>query len=115
VIRGNRNPQSGERIHPLAELEQRIASGQFTSSPAGNTTLTLLIINQQLDTHALQQLARQVHSSMARAIVPFHTLMDGDIFYAVTTNEIDNPQLGVAALGLLASEIAWDVVLSIYE
>ena len=52
---------------------------------------------------------------MARAIVPFHTLMDGDIFYAVTTNEIDNPQLGVAALGLLASEIAWGVVLSIYE
>lgn len=115
VVRGNRDPQSGERLHPLTELEQRLAAGLPTTSPGGNTTLTLLVTNQKLDRNSLQQLARQVHSSMARAIVPFHTLMDGDILYATTTNEVENPQLSVAALGLLASELAWDAILSIYE
>jgi len=33
----------------------------------------------------------------------------------VTTNEVEHPQLSVAALGLLASELAWDAILSIYE
>ncbi len=115
VVRGNRDPQSGARLHPLRDLEQRIASDRPTASPGGNTTLTALVTNQRLSTHVLQQLSRQVHSSMARAIVPFHTLMDGDVFYAVTTNEVEHPQLSVAALGLLASELAWDAILSIYE
>ncbi len=114
VVRGNRDPHTGERIHPLTDLEHRIATGQLTTSPAGNTTLTMLITNQKLDTRSLQQLARQVHSSMARAIIPFHTLMDGDLLYATTTNEIENPQLSIAALGILASELAWDAILSIF-
>ena len=28
---------------------------------------------------------------MARAIQPFHTLVDGDVLYAVSTNEVDDP------------------------
>jgi 6-aminohexanoate-oligomer endohydrolase len=60
----------------------------------------------------LNQFARQVHSSMARAIHPFHTPMDGDVLYAVSNGEVDDPGLGPAELGLLASEAAWDAVLS---
>jgi 6-aminohexanoate-oligomer endohydrolase len=76
------------------------------------TTITLVVTNQKLDIWALQRLAVQVHMSMARGIQPFATQGDGDALFAVTTNEVDNPALPSADLGLLASEVAWDAILS---
>jgi L-aminopeptidase/D-esterase-like protein len=60
----------------------------------------------------LTQLGRQVHASMARAIQPFHGLNDGDVLFAVSTAEVDNPALSSTVLAALASELAWDAVLS---
>jgi L-aminopeptidase/D-esterase-like protein len=78
----------------------------------GNTTLTLVVTNQKLPWWALQRLAVQVHTSMGRAIQPFATEDDGDVLFAVTTDEVENPSLTPAQLGTLASELAWDAVLS---
>lgn len=77
-----------------------------------NTTITLVVTNQRLDFWALQRLAVQVHTSMARGIQPFHTENDGDVLFAVTTNEVDNPALAPVDLGVLASEVAWDAILA---
>ncbi len=63
----------------------------------------------------LTQLARQVHASMARVIQPFHALEDGDVLYAITTNEVENQTLNHTALGVLASELAWDAVLNCFD
>jgi L-aminopeptidase/D-esterase-like protein len=49
---------------------------------------------------------------MARAIQPFHALVDGDVLYAVSTNEIEDPALESIGLGIVASELAWDAVLA---
>ena len=49
---------------------------------------------------------------MSRAIQPFSTEDDGDVLYAVTTDEVENPSLTPLDLGVLASELAWDAVLS---
>jgi L-aminopeptidase/D-esterase-like protein len=49
---------------------------------------------------------------MARAIQPFHALVDGDVLYAVTTDEVENPELTGTSLGVVASELAWDAVLA---
>ena len=81
-------------------------------SPFGNTTLTLVVTNQRLDARALRHLGRQVHAAMGRAIFPFHTVQDGDVLYAVTTDEVDNPSLGGIGLGMVASELAWDAILA---
>jgi L-aminopeptidase/D-esterase-like protein len=115
VVRGNRDPQTGARIHPREELERRLLTGEPTAPPFGNTTLTVIVTNQKLDKTNLTQWGRQTHSSMARIICPFHTMMDGDMLYAVTTNEIEHPTLSVSALGMLASELLWDAILGIYE
>ncbi len=112
VVRGNRDPETGLRRHPVEELEERLARGEAITSPFGNTTLSLVVTNQRLRSDALRQLGRQVHTSMARAIQPFHTSHDGDVLYAVTTNEVDNAALSNVALGLLASELAWDAILA---
>ena len=73
----------------------------------------LVVRNQtRIDRELLRQLGRQVHASMARAIHPFHALTDGDVLFAATTNEVENEALDSVALGVIASELAWDAVLA---
>jgi hypothetical protein len=37
---------------------------------------------------------------------------DGDVLYAITTEEVQNSALDDVALGTVASEVAWDAILS---
>jgi len=105
-VRGNL--VDGERQAVLKALENQLSKNE---PPRGNTTLTLVVTNQKLEYEALTQVGRQVHSSMARAIIPFHTLYDGDVLYNVTTNEISS-EMSAGVIGMVASELAWDAVLS---
>lgn len=97
------------KITQLASTPPEAAAGPALSR---NTTLTLIVTNQKLPLWALQRLAVQVHTSMARAIQPFSTETDGDALYAVTTGDIENPRLTSRDLALLGSEVAWDAVLA---
>ena len=118
VVRGHLDRATGERRHYVEELERLRelgGAGSVTETPGGNTTLTVIITNQRLGRPALTQFARQVHTSMARVIQPFHTIFDGDVLYAVTTDEVDNPDLDEVGLGAEASEAVWDAVLSMVE
>jgi L-aminopeptidase/D-esterase-like protein len=109
VMRGNLDPKTGERRLPADAIET-------ASAGPGNTTLTMLVTNQRLDGRSLDQLARQVHASMARAIQPFHTGLDGDTLFAMTTRAVEGgPLADPAKLGLVASEAAWDAVLGCWE
>ncbi len=106
VVRGHVNHGTGTRTRLLDGIEERLPR-----VPPGNTTLTVVVTNHALDRRALQQLGRQVHSSMARAIQPFQSLADGDVLYAVTTGEIED-ELDPVTLAVIASEVAWDAVLA---
>ena len=95
-------------------VEERLASGLPVRPPPGNTTLTVVATNLRLDARQLRTLGRQVHASMARAIQPFHALEDGDVLFAVSTGAVEgDPLLDTTALGVVASELAWDAVLSV--
>jgi len=113
IVRGNRNPETNERYTSLQDLERRLVMKEKGTPRQGNTTLTLVVTNLKLKSEELTQMARQVHSSMARAIQPFATMDDGDVLYAVTTDEVE--YIGATSLGLIASEVAWDAILSIYH
>ncbi|MEJ7793127.1 MAG: P1 family peptidase [Gaiellaceae bacterium] len=112
VIRGHLDAATGERRALVLGVEERLATGAPVRPLPGNTTLTVVVINIRLVQRELTTLARQVHASMARAIHPFHTLADGDVLYVVTTNEVESKQLESIGLGIVASELAWDAVLS---
>jgi L-aminopeptidase/D-esterase-like protein len=107
VVRGHYDAERDVRTPLVEGLEAQLPQGA-----PGNTTLTLVITNQQLTRRELRQLGVQVHGSMGRAIQPFHALVDGDVLYTVTTNEVENPEVTSMSLGVLASELAWDAVLS---
>jgi L-aminopeptidase/D-esterase-like protein len=114
VVRGHYNQETNRRVSLFEQIQ--LSTGQPSAdAPTRNSTLTIVITNQKLELRQLTQLGRQVHSSMARAIQPFHTGYDGDTLFAVTTAEVENDALPTPALGVVASELAWDAVLSCFE
>jgi L-aminopeptidase/D-esterase-like protein len=114
AVRGHLDPQTGRR-HRVGEVVSiRREAEPEPEVPPGNTTLTVIITNQKMEVRELNQMARQVHSSLARAIDPFHTMYDGDVLYAVSTNELDPAPLKYNEVSYIASELAWDAVLSCF-
>jgi L-aminopeptidase/D-esterase-like protein len=114
VVLGHRDPERAARLALAAGVEERLSGGRPVRPPPGNTTLTVVVTNLRLDGRELQTLGRQVHASMARAIQPFHALEDGDVLFAVSTGAVESdPLLDTTALGVVASEVAWDAVLSV--
>ncbi|MGH9941210.1 MAG: P1 family peptidase [Pyrinomonadaceae bacterium] len=121
VVRGLRDPQTGARLSQADALRLMIERAE-PPKPAppsdaqkpmpSNTTLTLVVTNQKLEHWQLRRLAVQVHASMARAIQPFQMQADGDVLFAATTAEVENPRLSLNTLAVLASEAAYDAVLS---
>ena len=118
VVRGNRDAATGKR----RRAEDVVAQTGSYDPPQGrargvtqNTNLTLVATDQKLNTLQLRSIARQVHSSMARAIQPFNTRWDGDILFAVSTQRVTNEKLDEVSLGIVASEIAWDAVLASFD
>jgi L-aminopeptidase/D-esterase-like protein len=80
-----------------------------------NTTISVVVTNRTLSPAELQRLAVQVHTSMARGIQPFASEFDGDVLYAVSTNEVDagpGATLPSMEIGVTASELMWDAILA---
>ena len=101
--------------HPYDKLEARLARGSKSrpDQVGRHTTLTLVVTNQKWTQGELNQIGRQVHASMARAIQPFHTTRDGDVLFTATTGEVENRRLkSTTDFGMIASEMAWDAVLN---
>jgi L-aminopeptidase/D-esterase-like protein len=114
IVRCSRNDpeQPCPLIHERLAQHGPLADSEPAGGPTANTTLTLVVTNQELPFAELQRLAKQVHGSMSRAIQPFATGEDGDVLYAVTTGQVDNPDLSALDLAVIASEVAWDAVLA---
>ncbi len=118
VVRGNYDAVANSR----ASMQTMLDAGTLTL-PNGNrplaeenTTLTLVVTNQQLSAWQLRQLGRQVHTAMGRVIQPFQTVWDGDVLFTATTNKVDSPAFSdVVSLGVRASELAQKAVLSCYS
>ncbi|MFC3053542.1 P1 family peptidase [Kordiimonas pumila] len=77
-----------------------------------NTTVSLVVVNQKMEVAELERLAMQVHTSMGRALQPFASIYDGDVLYAVSTAELETPELPAIDVGTIASEVMWDAVLA---
>ena len=83
------------------------------ASHNANTTIAIVATDAALDQSQCTRLATAAHDGMARALVPSHTPMDGDLVFAVSTSEkpLTDPVagplwLGHAAASCLARAIA---------
>ncbi len=66
-----------------------------------NTTLAVVATNARLDKAQATKVAQMAHDGMARAIVPCHTMVDGDICFALSLG--DKPG-DVSTVGVAAAE-----------
>ncbi|MGH2548321.1 MAG: P1 family peptidase, partial [Thermomicrobiales bacterium] len=76
------------------------------------TTITAMITNVKMSALALDRLGKQVHTSMARAIRPFHAANDGDVFFTLSTGTVEPDAISDFSLTEIASDLAWDAVLN---
>ncbi len=85
---------------------------------AENTTLGVIVTNAALIKAELKRLAIIAQTGLARAILPVHTPVDGDIVFALSTGERDlqNPVFDLAELGAhAANTLSRAVARAVYE
>jgi L-aminopeptidase/D-esterase-like protein len=70
---------------------------------AQNTTLAVVATNVSLSHAQVQRVAYQAHNGLARAILPAHTLADGDTTFAVSMGLLEPRPFDAFAVGLLAT------------
>ncbi len=116
VVRGNRDPATGARTSIETDLRNGSRRSEWNdptpAPPRRNTTLALVVTNERLSFAALQRLAIETNTSLARALQPFHTPWDGDTLFAASTAEVADPALGELGVAMAASDLAWDAVLA---
>lgn len=71
-----------------------------------NTTLVVIATNARLDPPQCYRTAVSGHDGIARALVPAHTMLDGDTVFALATGEIQIEGMAVVLLQALAAQVA---------
>lgn len=74
-----------------------------------NTTLAVVITNARLSPEGATKVAQMAQDGLARVVRPVHTMVDGDIVFALSVGELDCP---VDLVGTFAAEAVAKAVLS---
>ncbi len=70
----------------FADVRKQLRDGTFAQPrPAENTTLAVVATNATLTKAQAGRMASMAHDGFARAIVPAHTMSDGDTIFALAT------------------------------
>jgi L-aminopeptidase/D-esterase-like protein len=109
---------------PVSETDLLFRMTPFNNSSKknnlkGNTTLTVVITNANLNLYEMQLIARQMHNSFSEVIRPFGTAEDGDTLYFVSTKEVtifkkDRYTL-LPHVGILATKVIKEAIYSAFD
>lgn len=94
----------GDPGPPVRPAEASSGVDEPGAEPApgfGNTTIGIVATNATLTKSGCHQLAQSGHDGLARAVLPAHTVADGDAFVALATGAVD---AGAMHLRLLAQQ-----------
>lgn len=104
-IRGNR-PLAGlldEKKRRICTNERYFQMQGKTNLLAGtNTTIGCIATNAKCDKAGAQKIAQIAHDGMARAILPVHTLADGDTLFTLASGTL---MADVNLVGIMAAEV----------
>ncbi|MEM9580253.1 MAG: P1 family peptidase [Pseudomonadota bacterium] len=102
--------QSGEfggvGVDQRSDLGTQSHTDKLTAMMAcANTTIGIVATDAALDKAQCKRMATAAHDGIARACVPAHTPMDGDLIFAATTGAkpLNQPDLDLAQIGHAAS------------
>jgi D-aminopeptidase len=73
--------------------------------PGGHTTIAVVATDAALTKAGAKRMAVAAHDGLARAVVPAHTPLDGDLVFGVATGEreLDDPVRDAAVIGHVAA------------
>jgi L-aminopeptidase/D-esterase-like protein len=104
-----------KRYH-VSELVEKMRFKNGIEVPKGNTTLTAVITNAKLNRDQLERIAIMAHTSMGKNIAPFHTPNDGDVFFAISTQELElNPKIDASDIAIMASKTIQDSLVNLFK
>ncbi len=107
IVAGARNPTGGGFANSSAILAQTLQRSPQSWGQRTNTTLGVVATNIALNPMGVTKVAQMAHDGLARSIRPVHTLMDGDIVFALSLGE----ETGDASLvGAVAAEVLAEAV-----
>ncbi|MDR1990466.1 MAG: P1 family peptidase [Acidobacteriaceae bacterium] len=107
VVAGTR----GDSGTTLADARTLLLRGALRpATPGTNTTLGIIATNATLTKTEATRVAEMAHDGYARAIVPSHTMNDGDAIFAIATGE-RKETVDVSQVGSLAATAIADAVL----
>jgi L-aminopeptidase/D-esterase-like protein len=89
-----------------ADPRRHLALGKPVVSPVSNTTLVAILANARMSKVDANRVAQRGHDGLARAIVPVHTMHDGDVVFCVSSGAVTRPVDVVAELGAAAAAAA---------
>jgi L-aminopeptidase/D-esterase-like protein len=106
VVAGARNPNGS-----LADVRRLMRSGAVTEPPrpSENTTIAVVATNARLTKAQANRMALMADDGLARAIVPSHTLGDGDTVFALATGRWSG-EPNISLIGALAAEALADAI-----
>lgn len=106
VVAGTRNPDGS-----LADVRRLLRSGTLTERPrpGENTTIAVVATNARLTKEQAHRVALMADDGLARAIVPSHTVGDGDTVFALATGRWSG-QADTSIIGALAAEVLADAI-----
>ena len=83
------------------DFEDTIGTKQDFVVQGGNTTIAIVATDARLSNAQAKRLAVAAQDGIARAVMPSHTPVDGDLVFAVSTGDVElkNPMMDLAILG----------------
>jgi L-aminopeptidase/D-esterase-like protein len=104
ILAGIRNDAEEGFLSSMDVLNGLAKAQTFHQS---NTTLSVVATNAKLERESATKVAQMAQDGLALAIRPAHTLLDGDIVFALSTGEIeaDVSRIGAFACQLVAESI----------
>lgn len=95
----------------LADARVLLRNGSTLRAFAGeNSTIGVVATNATLNKTQATKIAQMAHDGFARAIVPVHTLADGDTIFALATGSKDGAA-DVSQIGALAADVMAEAIL----
>lgn len=98
ILAGIRNPEGEGFLDSLTIMQSMLQNNQQVTD---NTVIGVVVSNAKLSKEATNKVAQMAQDGLARAIVPAHTMYDGDTIFALSTGEID---ADVNLVGALAAQ-----------
>ncbi|MEX1128301.1 MAG: P1 family peptidase [Vicinamibacterales bacterium] len=107
VVAGARTPDG----KGFVDLRKALRSGRFAPPrPGENTTIGIVATNATLTDAQINRVASMAQAGLARAVVPSHTMVDGDAIFALATGAIAGEQ-NLSVIGALAADMVSEAIL----